>query len=225
MQSGQSQRSGILPRAASRLGVLAWMVAVLVLASGLPCPGQTAGQTRPSAGSPAGRPKLLPSNGTAGKARAKSTTKTRPASGASRVQPATQNPGRQTKPSAKLPDQQVSYTDYDDTTVEVCAALESACDGCGACPEPLGSAVCQRVVNLQAEGLLWRSKGDHVPPLVTTNPNGTPRDSAGLLTTPSTQILFGDSGLHESMGSGHGLPLTAGRVQNCATGWKGLSSF
>ena len=38
----------------------------------------------------------------------------------------------------------------------------------------------------------WWVKGNHVPPLVTTSPQGTPQAQAGVLGQPGTSILFGD---------------------------------
>jgi Putative beta barrel porin-7 (BBP7) len=41
------------------------------------------------------------------------------------------------------------------------------------------------------EYLLWWTKGQHVPPLVTTSPPGTPITSAGVLGQPGTVVLYG----------------------------------
>lgn len=43
----------------------------------------------------------------------------------------------------------------------------------------------------QADALLWWSKGQQSPALVTTSPDGTPRDDAGVLGRPGTHILHG----------------------------------
>jgi len=45
---------------------------------------------------------------------------------------------------------------------------------------------------VKGEYLLWWLQGDHIPPLVTTSPAGTPAAAAGVLGQPGTQILFGD---------------------------------
>ncbi len=45
---------------------------------------------------------------------------------------------------------------------------------------------------VQAEGLVWWLKGNRLPALVTTSPNGTPRAQAGVLGAPGTNVLFGD---------------------------------
>lgn len=45
-------------------------------------------------------------------------------------------------------------------------------------------------------------KGNHVPPLVTTSPIGTPQSQAGVLGQPGTSILFGDQRLNTDMRSG-----------------------
>jgi hypothetical protein len=52
----------------------------------------------------------------------------------------------------------------------------------------------------------WSVKGDHLPPLVTTSPAGTPRPQAGVLGAPGTTVLFGDSSVDNGWRSG-------GRVQ------------
>jgi Putative beta barrel porin-7 (BBP7) len=39
---------------------------------------------------------------------------------------------------------------------------------------------------------LW-IQGNHLPPLVTTSPDGTPRSDAGVLSNPNTTILYGDN--------------------------------
>lgn len=43
-----------------------------------------------------------------------------------------------------------------------------------------------------AEYLLWSTKGDKLPPLLTTSPAGTPVASAGVLGAPGTSVLFGN---------------------------------
>jgi len=52
-------------------------------------------------------------------------------------------------------------------------------------------------------------KGNHVPPLVTTSPIGTPQTEAGVLGAPGTTILFGDQRLDTSMRSGGRITLGA----------------
>src|SRR5262245_54300916 len=48
-----------------------------------------------------------------------------------------------------------------------------------------------------ADYLLWRVRGDSLPPLVTTSPPGTPADQAGVLSTPGTTVLFGGSAVND----------------------------
>lgn len=50
----------------------------------------------------------------------------------------------------------------------------------------------------QVDLLAWWFKPNHVPPLVTTSPDGTPRPSAGVLGEPGTDILVGGSGLDDN---------------------------
>lgn len=45
----------------------------------------------------------------------------------------------------------------------------------------------------RGEYLLWWTRGDRLPPLVTTSPTGTAEALAGVLGEPGTTILFGDS--------------------------------
>jgi len=54
----------------------------------------------------------------------------------------------------------------------------------------------------RAEYLHWWTDGMNVPPLVTTSPDGTLQDQAGVLGEPGTSILFGDSGLNRDARSG-----------------------
>lgn len=54
------------------------------------------------------------------------------------------------------------------------------------CPYPPGR------VWVGADFLLWWTRGDHLPPLLTTSPPGTPEPVAGVLGRPGTSILFGD---------------------------------
>src|SRR5262249_39754470 len=53
-----------------------------------------------------------------------------------------------------------------------------------------------------AEYLNWSAKGDRLPPLVTTSPQGTPLAQAGVLGAPGTSVLFGDSIVNDRWRSG-----------------------
>ena len=53
-----------------------------------------------------------------------------------------------------------------------------------------------------AEYLIWSSKGDRLPPLVTTSPPGTPQAQAGVLGAPGTTVLFGNDGSNDRWRSG-----------------------
>jgi hypothetical protein len=59
-----------------------------------------------------------------------------------------------------------------------------ACAGCDQAPLPAYH------VWADAELLWWWLKPQRVPPLVTTSPDGTPREQAGVLGTPGTSVLF-----------------------------------
>ena len=56
-------------------------------------------------------------------------------------------------------------------------------------------------LEVRAEYLLWWTDSLAVPPLVTTSPQGTPREQVGILSDPD-QILFGGSGLNGQAHSG-----------------------
>src|SRR5580704_2583491 len=55
---------------------------------------------------------------------------------------------------------------------------------------------------IAAEYLLWSTKGDKLPPLITTSPAGTPAASAGVLGAPGTSILFGNGTVGDGGRSG-----------------------
>lgn len=55
---------------------------------------------------------------------------------------------------------------------------------------------------LQADYLLWWTRGLEVPPLLTTSPDGTPLASAGVLGAPGTRTLIGDESYQDDARSG-----------------------
>jgi hypothetical protein len=54
----------------------------------------------------------------------------------------------------------------------------------------------------EADLLLWWMRGASLPPLVTTSPPGTPIAQAGVLGTPGTTILFGNSTVNDNLRAG-----------------------
>jgi hypothetical protein len=52
------------------------------------------------------------------------------------------------------------------------------------------------------DALLWWGKGRTMPPLVTTSPQGTDRDDAGVLGQPDTDIFFGNGGVGHDVAAG-----------------------
>jgi hypothetical protein len=66
---------------------------------------------------------------------------------------------------------------------------------------------------IDAEALLWWTKGAHLPPLVTASPPGTAPGNVGVLGTPGTITLFGGS--NDSRGMTPGGRLTAGYWLDC----------
>jgi hypothetical protein len=55
---------------------------------------------------------------------------------------------------------------------------------------------------VRGEYLLWWTKGNHLPPLLTTAPLGTPLAGVGALGEPGTSILFGNSRIDDDLRSG-----------------------
>jgi hypothetical protein len=77
---------------------------------------------------------------------------------------------------------------------------QDVCDCCNQC-KPLD-------IWAEAEFLMWWGKGSFVPALVTTSvPSTVPRDEAGDLAFPTTQILFGNETLGDEIQSGVRLSL------------------
>jgi hypothetical protein len=98
---------------------------------------------------------------------------------------------------------------YQDDGGDGCGASPCDCGpcygtygGCGSCG-PCGPR-CWFGSRLEARGdylLMW-GKGDFVPALVTTSPNGTDRTAAGVLGEQSTSILFGNRDMNDTARSG-----------------------
>ncbi len=53
-----------------------------------------------------------------------------------------------------------------------------------------------------AEYIAWAGRGDHLPPLITASPAGTPITSAGVLGAPGTVVLFGNKNVDDDLRSG-----------------------
>ncbi|MDX1947079.1 MAG: BBP7 family outer membrane beta-barrel protein [Pirellulaceae bacterium] len=60
---------------------------------------------------------------------------------------------------------------------------------------------------VRAEYLLWGLKSLDLPPLVSTSPQGTPFDEAGILGIDGTRILYGGQGVNSDVQSGGRLTL------------------
>jgi hypothetical protein len=54
----------------------------------------------------------------------------------------------------------------------------------------------------EIDALGWTVKGDHLPPLVTASPAGTPAVAAGVLGAPATTVLFGNSSVNNDWRAG-----------------------
>jgi hypothetical protein len=101
----------------------------------------------------------------------------------------------------------VDEVNYDATGLacDSCDSGEIAWDGA----PTLAGPTCCVPVWASFEYLLWWERDSKFPPLVTTSPNGTDRDDAGVLGVGSTSILFGGDEAIES-GSLSGGRLTVG---------------
>src|SRR5262245_58536535 len=62
---------------------------------------------------------------------------------------------------------------------------------------------------VRGEYLLWWLEGQRLPALLTASPLGTSQDQAGVLGTPGTTVLFGDSRVNEDARSGGRITLGA----------------
>jgi hypothetical protein len=69
-------------------------------------------------------------------------------------------------------------------------------DGC--CDE----TCCFPQTTARLEYLMWWGRGQNIPALVTTSPNGTPQNEAGVLGFPNTTTLFGNQGIQQNLRSG-----------------------
>ncbi|HEY6563586.1 MAG TPA: BBP7 family outer membrane beta-barrel protein, partial [Pirellulaceae bacterium] len=79
-------------------------------------------------------------------------------------------------------------------------------ESCEPCGGPFCTPCCMprfpRGLSVHADYLFWWSDGLSSPALVTTSPNGTARDDAGVLSEPGTQVLYGGDGLNDNLLSG-----------------------
>ncbi|MGD0516909.1 MAG: BBP7 family outer membrane beta-barrel protein [Thermoguttaceae bacterium] len=72
------------------------------------------------------------------------------------------------------------------TVTEQCVANGCTFEGVPLCSPPGRYWV-------RGDWMMWWTSGEHLPPLTTTSPLGTPQDQAGVLGQPGTSVLFGDS--------------------------------
>lgn len=97
--------------------------------------------------------------------------------------------------------------------------------GCDPCQTPC-CQVCGPAGRfwVNAEYLLWWTKGNNLPPIVTSSPAGTPRDQAGVLGAPGTVVLFGGD-VNDELRSG--FRLRAGFWLDCCqtSGFEGSYFF
>lgn len=114
-----------------------------------------------------------------------------PKSASGAAQPATPaGPTTPTQPSATspVPPSALGYPSA--------GGLGGACGPDGTCA-PACPTICDCLCGppgrfwVSAEYLLWRAKGQNIPPLITSAPPGTSRDTAGVLGAPTTSVLYG----------------------------------
>ena len=79
-------------------------------------------------------------------------------------------------------------------------------DECSFCEVPLCSPPGRFWI--RADWLMWWTSPVHLPPLVTTSPQGTLQEEAGVLGFPNTEVLFGDSFIND--GGRSGVRITVG---------------
>jgi Putative beta barrel porin-7 (BBP7) len=73
---------------------------------------------------------------------------------------------------------------------------------------------------VRADYLGWWLTGSRLPPLVTTSPPGTPRDQAGVLGAPGTEVLFGDETVNDDFRSGVRITVGGWLDNFCTTGFE-----
>ena len=95
--------------------------------------------------------------------------------------------------SGPFADEWAGSAPWDHSHGEYCDSCYDGCYDCGGCGPMPGFWG-------RAEYLYWWVRGGNTPPLVTTSPNGTPQDQAGVL--PDATVLFGDQRLNASGRSG-----------------------
>ncbi len=101
----------------------------------------------------------------------------------------------------RVPGQENSQIPQEGHGAEVAAAATKGLDtwsGKGCCPDDAGCGPgwCGWV---GVEALGWAISGQSVPPLVTSSPAGTPREQAGVIGSPGTQVLYGNNPINGQM--------------------------
>ena len=101
---------------------------------------------------------------------------------------------------AQSSDSQASYETDVPFIVDEAPVDHAACNACDTCADyvcPSSEELSYRPSRVwgRAEYLGWWVDGMDTPPLVTTSPDDTPREQAGVLGEAGTEILFGGSGL------------------------------
>lgn len=206
------------PNRTPSLPAVAALLLVVLGAAHLPVRAETLKQKRPG---PANRSRSSVAAASTPQVRLVSAQSPAPRDPAYDVEP---------KPKLSLSDEQLPLPDVESDLVHDSLTLPGAIEnyghgygcGCGSCPvspaprcyrpgdywfgpgqgghvRPL-SHVWQDRLWFQGDYLLWWAQGSDVPPLVTTSPQGTDQEDAGVL--PDATILFGDTDLNKATRSG-----------------------
>jgi hypothetical protein len=103
---------------------------------------------------------------------------------------------------------EASYLDHatgppqvDSSPSDYYAPMPSSGCGCGSCQTSCDTCCVPRNW-ASGDYLLWWTKGNPLPPMITTSPAGTPQINAGVLGLPTTTTLFGGADIDDEMRSG-----------------------
>ncbi|MGA2799539.1 MAG: BBP7 family outer membrane beta-barrel protein, partial [Thermoguttaceae bacterium] len=104
----------------------------------------------------------------------------------------------------------VPATEGGNLVTEQCCEPGCTCDGVPLCSPPGRYWI-------RGDWMMWWTSGSNLPPLVTTSPQGTLQNQAGVLGQPGTSILFGDSTVYSDARAG--VRITFGGWLDCCHRW------
>ncbi len=91
-----------------------------------------------------------------------------------------------------------AYGDYFEGSLDPCEGCYEGCESC--CQDDNRYWILDAIPFrgwAKFEALYWTPRGNDVPALVTTSPQGTPQATAGRLGQATTNILFGNEGIND----------------------------